>query len=235
MPRIDTILFDFDGTLADSIDLIVTTFRQATEEVLGAPLPDKIVLDNLGRPLSEYFEQLAPSGKADELIRAYRRHNLENHDALIREYPHVRETVAELAARGYRLGIVTSKGRELTGKGLAAVGLKELFSVVVTLEDTEHHKPSPEPIEFALEKLNAKRRRAAYVGDSPWDIVSGKAAGVMTVAVLWGGFSEADLAASGPDLIVRDPRRLLELFPAPSEEGAPGPRGRHRAGREGRE
>jgi pyrophosphatase PpaX len=224
-PRdVEAILFDFDGTLADTIDLIVASFRFATRAVLGKPLPDEVVLKNLGRPLGEYLEKLAPPGRAEELIAVYRRHNMENHDRLIREYPHVRETVEELSRRGYRLGVVTSKGRELAAKGMAALGFGGLFAPVVALEDTTRHKPDPEPIGHALTKLHTTRRRAAYVGDSPWDIVAGRAAGVVTVAVTWGGFSRPDLEAADPDRIVTDPLELLEVFASP-------PLGRTEAGR----
>lgn len=219
---VEAILFDFDGTLADSIPLILESYRYATRAVLGRPLPDEILTANLGRPLIEQMRILVPE-QADELMRVYREHNLANHDRMIGVFPHVREVLDALAARGYALALVTSKGRELARRGLEATGLADLLATVVGLEDTEAHKPDPAPVLAALERLGVASERAAYVGDSPFDLAAGRSAGVWTVGTTWGPFSSLELERAEPDALIDDPRQLLELFgPAPAE-GLPAP------------
>lgn len=210
---VEVILFDFDGTVADSIPLLLESFRYASRTVLGAALPDELLLANVGRPLIDQMRVVAPD-HADELLRVYREHNLAHHDKMISAYPDVGEVLGGLAHRGYRLGIVTSKARALADKGLEVLGLEDTFEVVVAFEDTGEHKPGGEPVGYALEVLEVPASRAAYVGDSPFDVASGRAAGVRTIGVTWGAFREDTLVGAGPDLIIRAWRELLEVLPS---------------------
>lgn len=216
---IRVILFDFDGTLADTIPLIVASHRHATRAVLGEALPDGLLLANLGRPLADQMRVFDPA-RAEELLAAYREHNALHHDDMIRAYPGVFETVKCLGERGYSLGVVTSKGRGSALRGIEAVGLGGLFHTIVTLEDTDRHKPEPDPVLEGLARIGGKPGEAAYVGDSPFDIVAGLGAGVLTVAVTWGPFAAEELAAAGAHRMVGRPEDLLEVFAARSDRAA---------------
>jgi pyrophosphatase PpaX len=200
-------LFDFDGTLADSLDLIMASFRHATGRVLGA-VPDEAVLRaGIGRPLIDQMRGLDPE-RAEELYDVYVEHNLRHHDDLLRPFPGVDELLAALRAQRRRLGIVTSKRRATAERGAELLGLGA-FEVLVGWEDTDAHKPGPEPVLRALELLGADAADALYLGDAPWDIRCGRAAGAATAAVLWGAGSRDELAAERPDLIFEHPRAVL--------------------------
>ena len=198
-------LFDFDGTLVDTTDLIYQSMRHATGEVLGREISRDVLMANVGQPLPRQMELLSAE-HAEALLDSYRLHNEENHDALIREFPGVEESLARLKAAGVRVGVVTSKRRFSVDMALKSFpGLGEVVDAWVTMEDTTEHKPRPEPLLKGLEMLgNVPREQAAYVGDSPFDVTAAKAAGVESVAVSWGAFSEDALRAAEPDQLVPD-------------------------------
>jgi pyrophosphatase PpaX len=198
-------LFDFDGTLVDTTDLIYQSMRHATGEVLGREISRDVLMANVGQPLPRQMELLSAE-HAEALLDSYQLHNEANHDALIREFPGVEESLARLKAAGVRVGVVTSKRRFSVGMALKKFpGLGDVVDQWVTMEDTTEHKPRPEPLLKGLEMLgNVPREQAAYVGDSPFDVTAAKAAGVESVAVSWGAFSEDALRAAEPDQLVPD-------------------------------
>ena len=198
-------LFDFDGTLVDTTDLIYQSMRHATGEVLGREISRDVLMANVGQPLPRQMELLSAE-HAEALLDSYRLHNEENHDALIKEFPGVEESLARLKVAGVRVGVVTSKRRFSVDMALKNFpGLGDVVDQWVTMEDTTEHKPRPEPLLKGLELLgNVPREQAAYVGDSPFDVTAAKAAGVESVAVNWGAFSEDALRAAEPDHLVPD-------------------------------
>jgi pyrophosphatase PpaX len=205
------VLFDLDGTLIDSIELIVNSARHAFEKC-GHPMPsaEEWVAD-LGMPLRAMFGRfITDDALMDDLVAGYREYQLANHDRLVRPYEEVEATLRTLHQRGYALAVVTSKGEPLAHRGLAHVGLDGFFDVVVGLESCTRHKPDPEPVRIALDRIGIGPEAAAFVGDSPHDMAAGRAAGVTTIAALWGPFSRAQLASSGPDYYIR---RMGELLP----------------------
>jgi len=197
---IEVVLFDLDGTLIDTIELILSSMRHATAEVLGEALPDDVLLHNVGVPLRVQMGEFAP-GREDELLCVYRAHNAIVHDQLVCEYPGTEEALQAVVARGYRLGIVTSKSVEVAQRGIDRFGLGEFFETLVGYEDTEIHKPEPAPLLLAAERMGVDIGRCCYVGDSPHDMNAGKAAGAVTVAALWGPFRER-VSETGPDFVI---------------------------------
>lgn len=198
-------LFDFDGTLVDTTDLIYQSMRHAAGEVLGREVSREVLMANVGQPLPRQMELLSAE-HAEALLNSYRLHNEENHDALIKEFPGVEEALAYLRSAGVQVAVVTSKRRFSVDMALKNFpGLGEVVDQWVTMEDTTEHKPRPEPLHKGLELLgNVSREEAAYVGDSPFDVAAAKAARVKSVAVSWGAFSEEALRAAGPDHLVPD-------------------------------
>jgi len=198
-------LFDFDGTLVDTTDLIYQSMRHAAGEVLGREVSREVLMANVGQPLPRQMELLSAE-HAEALLNSYRLHNEENHDALIQEFPRVEESLARLHSAGVRVGVVTSKRRFSVDMALKTFpGLGEVVDAWVTMEDTTEHKPGPEPLLKGLELLGGvPREEAAYVGDSPFDVAAARAARVRSVAVSWGAFSEEALRAAEPDHLVPD-------------------------------
>ena len=209
-PGFDPVVFDLDGTVVDSVELIVKSFRHATSTVLGEVLPDEFIVAGVGRPLRAQMERLSAE-HAQELYDVYREYNHRRHDELIRGYDGIEEVLDALQAAGRRTGIVTSKSRDTTAMAFRAVGLEKRFDVVVTATDTTEHKPSPVPLQLCLQRLGATAAGSIYVGDSPYDIQAGAAAGMTTAAVAWGVFGREVLLASDPDFWLDKPRDLLAL------------------------
>ena len=207
--RYATVLFDLDGTLIDSGAMILASFRYATASVLEREIPDEELLAAVGSStLHEQMRAFEPD-RVDELVAAYREHNVPLHSAL-RPCAGMLDVVARLRAERRKLGIVTAKRHATIELAFSALPLARSFDVVVGSDDTERHKPHPEPILLALERLGAPASSAAYVGDAPFDIRAARAAGVAAIAVTWGGIHGAErLASEGPDALVDTPEELL--------------------------
>jgi pyrophosphatase PpaX len=199
-------LFDFDGTLVDTTEMIFQSMRHATSSVLGRDdLSREELLANVGQPLPRQMEIL-DAEKAELLLEAYRAHHEEHHDALIGEFPGVDEALYRLRTAGVRIVVVTSKRRRSVEMALEKFpGLDLVVDLFVTMEDTTEHKPHPEPLLKGLELAgDVPKDKAVYVGDSPFDVKAAKAAGLRSVAVSWGAFSEDTLREAEPDHLVPD-------------------------------
>ena len=209
MTGYDPVLLDLDGTVIDSVALIRESHRHAVRTVLGRELPDDVLVANVGRPLLQQMEAFSPE-RARELLDVYREWNHAHTADLLLAYEGLEDALAELRADGRRLGIVTSKSHgtvELAWSVLPS--LRGLFDAVIAAEDTDRHKPDPEAVLAALDRLGAPAGRPAYVGDSPFDLRAGREAGVATIAVTWGFFPRDELEAEEPDLVVETPAELV--------------------------
>ncbi|MDI6709616.1 MAG: HAD-IA family hydrolase [Thermoanaerobacterales bacterium] len=197
MQGIQTVLFDLDGTLVDSLSLIQDTY-QAVFRHMGLPWGDGEVMRFIGISLREIAARFAPS-RADEFIRFYQREYERGHDARLRTFPGSRSILESLGRRGYQTGVVTSKGRHGACLALRLLQLEELFDIMVTADDVHRTKPHPEPVVKALRALGTPPWGAVFVGDSPFDFEAGRRAGVRTLAVSWGLTPLQDLNSFGVD------------------------------------
>jgi pyrophosphatase PpaX len=205
------VLFDLDGTLIDTIELIRVSFRHATRTVLGHELPDEVTMRNVGQPLIEQFREMAPD-HYEELLAVYREFNHAKHDELAKEYPGTRETLRELRERGLPIGIVTSKGDVAATMGIDRFGLREYADIIVTADDVETHKPDPYPLTHAATRLGVEMRYCMYVGDSPHDMQAAVAARAVAVAALWGAFTAREVLVPGTDFALNDITELPTLL-----------------------
>jgi pyrophosphatase PpaX len=212
VPRYTTVLFDLDGTLIDSIRLILDSFHH-TFAHFGLPAQtDEFWLATVGTPLVTVFAPWAKDGLTLEAIVAvYRDYNITHHDARVRAYPGVPAMVRALAARGIKLGVVTSKNRTGTQRGLRAAGLDDAIEIRVCADDVTRHKPHREPVDRAVALLGADPRETLFVGDSVHDMDAGRAAEVGTGAALWGPFERHHLARSEPHHWLDAPEDVLRL------------------------
>ncbi len=206
-----TVLFDLDGTILDTVGLILASYRHVHEEHLpDHDLDSDHFRRRLGTPLLDVFRELVGDGvRVAELVEHYRAHNRSRHDEMVRAYPGILTLLGELRVRGIRTGVVTSKIRDVTLRGLNISGVAAHIEVVVSVDDVVHPKPHPEPVVAALTRLGADPATALYVGDAPSDIAAGRAAGVRTGAVLWGPFRRDELAPHCPDHWFTHPREIL--------------------------
>jgi pyrophosphatase PpaX len=199
------VLLDFDGTIVDTTELIHQSMLRATDEVLGRRLDRETLMANVGKPLPRQMELLDPE-KAEDLLESYLLHNDKLHETLIKEFPNVQTSLARLRDAGLRLAVVTSKRRHSVEMALNSFpGLREVVDAFVTMEDTTEHKPLPAPLLKGLQLLgDVPPEKAAYVGDAPFDVTAARAAGVMSVAVSWGAFTEEALLAAEPDYLFEE-------------------------------
>lgn len=216
LQKVRYLLFDLDGTLTDTTELILSTFRE-TLRLLGLPArSDEELLSQVGRPLHLQMRDIDHK-RADELSALYARLYRKFHGRLAREIPGIRESLTVLKERGYRMAVVTSKRSSGTRYDLEYFGLEALIETVITAEDTDNHKPHPEPPLKALERLGASPGEATFIGDSPFDIRSARGAGMSAGAVEWSPFPRDILEAESPDYWVSTPRSLTLLFPGPEK------------------
>ena len=199
-PRFQTVLFDLDGTLADTIPLIVASYQHAFRSVLAEEVEEARARAWIGRPLLPALLEEAPDHGHD-LDRAYREWNLANTARLIRRYDGVPEMLLELAEASVRTAVATSKRRETARMALEGVGIDHLVDVVAALEDTTHHKPEPDPLLHAAASLGVDPADCVYVGDATVDVLAARAAGMAALAVTWGAGERAALVATEPDAV----------------------------------
>ena len=209
---IRAVLYDFDGTLADSTELIMRCYRHTMATHLGQAPPDEEWLSGFGTPLETQIARFARTpAEHDAMLATYREHQDELHDTLLRPFPGAAETVVELERRGVALALVTSKLRRSTLRGMDLCGITRHFPVIITPEDVRNPKPHPEPVLAALERLGVSAAETVFVGDSPHDIASGRQAGTRTAAALWGPFPREALLAERPDVLLHRQEDVLAL------------------------
>jgi pyrophosphatase PpaX len=210
--RFPIVLFDLDGTVIDSGAIILASMRHAAREVLGVEVPDEQLMAAVGGPGLEAQMQALSPDRADELVTVYRAHNEPLHDELVC-CAGMDEVLVQLKDEGRRLGIVTAKRRQTVELAFARIPIEHLFETVVGGDETKRHKPDPEPLLLALERLGAAPDEAVYVGDAPFDVKAAKAAGLYSVGVSWGGIhGRQRLEAEEPDALVDTTEELLGVL-----------------------
>lgn len=212
--NIKAVLFDLDGTLLDTHDLILRSFRHSTQKVLGRNIPDDELMKKVGQPLEAQMWDFTDDLEVhDLLLTTYRDYNHEVHDAAVRAYDGVGEVLAALRERGLRTAVVTSKRHALAQRGIDVCGLSDFVEFVVGPDDFPAHKPDPGPVRYGCELMGLAPEECVYVGDSPYDIQAGNGAGCTTVACTWGMFAPELLAEQNPAFTIDRPEGLLGLLP----------------------
>jgi pyrophosphatase PpaX len=202
------ILFDLDGTVINTNELIFQSFEYALENVLHTTLSRDVLRTTFGKPLAQIMEEMG-GNQAQELRKAFVDYSIA-HETDIYLFPHVEDTLKELKARNIGTAVVTSRLYRSALRDLHQFELEKYFDVFITPEATEKHKPNPEPALKALELLGIKPQEAIMVGDSGLDLLCGKQAGCKTAAVRYSLFPEEELAQHQPDYMLDS---LLDLLP----------------------
>ena len=208
--RFPVVLFDLDGTVVDSGAIILASMRHATREVLGQEFRDDELLRAVGGPGLEAQMAVFAPDQVDELVRVYRAHNEPLHGEL-EACLGMEDVLVQLRREGRRLGVVTAKRRATVELAFARIPLGHMFETVVGGDETERHKPDPEPLLVAAGRMAVSPDVCAYVGDSPFDVRAARAAGMHAVAVTWGRIHDREkLEREQPDAIVDTAKELLE-------------------------
>lgn len=205
------VLFDLDGTLVDSIGLLVQSMEYAYEGRMHRPTISEWV-QLIGTPLDDMLGRWAENAADVDLLKArYREHQFAKHDEMTTAYPGAVETIRALHAAGHPLAVVTSKLEMGARRSLKFIGVEECFSTVVGIDQTTRHKPDPAPVLHALSLLGAAPSEALFIGDSTHDMHAGRAASVRTAAALWGPYSRAELEPTRPDYWLTGMHEVLPL------------------------
>lgn len=210
------LLFDLDGTLIDSIGLLLDCMEFAFSERTHRPTRAEW-LAGIGTPLrTQLAEWSADEGDIEVLVTKYRDFQDLHLERLTTLYPGVRDCLDWARERGHPLAIVTSKGKGMTARSLTHVGIDQLFDTIVTYEETTRHKPLADPVLLACERLGVAPADAIFVGDSPHDMFSGRAAGSRTAAALWGPFRRDELEPAEPTHWLGNIEELRNLIEHPA-------------------
>src|SRR4051812_42828734 len=165
------LLFDLDGTLIDSIELIMSSMHHAFDGYAARVPTDDEWRALIGRPLTDSFREFVDDeAEIQRLIGRYREYQLAHHDRLVRPYEGIVEAIRAFADTGHPMALVTSKADWLAERALRHVGLDAAIPVVVGCDSCTRHKPHPEPVQRALALLGASPHDSIFVGDSPHDI-----------------------------------------------------------------
>ncbi|MBP1969412.1 pyrophosphatase PpaX [Virgibacillus natechei] len=208
--NIHTILFDLDGTLIDTNELIFASFDHTFKQYNLSFTREELAEFN-GPPLIETLKKIDPV-RAENMIATYREHNHANHDKYVTAFPQVTDTIYQLKSKGIKLGIVSTKMSEAVKMGLALTELDTFFESVITLDDVTQAKPHPEPIWKALEDLQADPATTLMVGDNHHDIEAGQNAHVQTAGVAWSQKGKERLLEYDPTYMLEEMHDLLKII-----------------------
>ncbi|MCB2288687.1 pyrophosphatase PpaX [Clostridium sp. CS001] len=208
---IKNILFDLDGTLLDTNELIIQSFKHTYKTHLNKDVDKDEIIKSFGEILKITLDREFGE-HSDEAIKTYRNFQVENFEKLIAIHQGVKEGIIELYSQGYKLGVVTSRLNDSAIRGLKHFGLMEYFQSIIGADDTDKHKPDPTPAFMALKEMGGKPEETMIVGDSPFDILCGKNAGIKSVAVGWSALPMDTILKYEPDYVVDSMEELITLI-----------------------
>ncbi len=215
MSKIKAVLFDFDGTIMDTNTIILKSWQHTFNMVLGRDPDFEVIKQTFGEPLDETMAKLFPDRDTHEMVETYRNYQRHIYKDDITMFPGTKEVIEELKRRGFRVAIVTSRLWSSTTQGLYKFDIAHMFDAVVSAEDTTIHKPDPTPILLCLDKLGIGPDEALMVGDSKFDILCARNAGVPSVLVSWTiSVTDEQRAALAPDYYIEDPAEILGIVEA---------------------
>lgn len=207
---IKTVLIDFDGTLANTNGIVIRSFQHTYRTFQGREEKEAVITRSFGEPLRTTMARVFGAEYEDEAVEVYRSYQMDRFESLIEPFPGMDELVRQLKAKGYQTALVTSRVKESAVRGLRKFGLEEEFDVITTVDDLMKHKPDPECIYVTLEKLGASPEEAVMLGDSRFDILCARNAGVRSILVDWSVMPEEERQAVRADFLAKTPEEILK-------------------------
>lgn len=210
------IVFDFDGTLADTTATILRTYNMAIKEMGADSRTDAECQATIGIPLRDGFRQLYPDfseAELDRCVKTYRKIFNENKQQLIPKlYPGVKETLAKLAEQKIQMSVASSRSRDSLVEFCDDNDITEYFDLILGADDVTHAKPDPEPVLVTLNRLGQRPEDTVVVGDMPVDVAMGKGAGCKTIGVTYGNSTRKDLENAGATCVIESFPQLTETI-----------------------
>ncbi len=194
-------IFDLDGTILDSNSLNLESFLYTCRKHLDKDIPQEEIIKLFGRPLFEQMEYFSTK-KAKDMVNTYRTYTKKVHDQKVNLFPQSKSILKKLNKKNYKCVLVTSKTKYFAQRALNLFEIDQYFKIKIFYEDSIHHKPSPEPYLLALNKINLPINSILSIGDSPYDIIASKRAGLKTAIVGWSQFSKKQIQQAEPDYII---------------------------------
>jgi pyrophosphatase PpaX len=218
--NIDTVLFDFDGTIMNTNDIILESWRYTFNKLLGAEPNESELLDTFGEPIDDCVAKLFPNSDQDEVKRVYRGYQFAHYEEKIHLFPGIFELIEKLHENHIKMAVVTNRLRNSTEIGLKLFGLDKFIDLVVAFDDVEANglraKPEPDAALYAIDKLGSVPETSMLVGDTLNDIISGNRAGVTTVRVAWAiakdGAHNAESVEALPDFFIDEAMELVDII-----------------------
>jgi len=221
--NIDTVLFDFDGTIMNTNDIIISSWQHAFLELTGQEGSLEEIKRSFGERLDDTVRRFFPDVNPEDVMEAYRSFHYDRFAESISLFAGIAELLERLKSEGYAMGLVTARMLKTTKVGMDKYGLDRYFNAVVSVEDTANPKPAPDPILLCLERLGKEPRQAIMVGDTKHDIQSARAAGV-TASVLVGwslAVPPGERGGSeGPDFVIDEADGLMDVLSGLNGQGA---------------
>ncbi|MBI3989483.1 MAG: HAD-IA family hydrolase [candidate division NC10 bacterium] len=210
---VDLIIFDFDGTLADTREDLAASVNYALRELFLPQLPVDVIIGFVGEGITPLLERILGPERlhlVEEAVALYTKHHRDHLLDKTCLYPGVPEVLEHF--RGKKKAIISNKSCEFTARIAEGLRIADHFALILGGDSTSHRKPHPEPVEKVLEALGVTRKRTVMVGDSPLDVLAGKRAGLLTSAVTYGFRTREELMKAGPDLLLDDLRELTRYL-----------------------
>ncbi len=205
---VKAVLFDLDGTLVDSETIASEATQKAFLEIMERPMTDGENAKLKGRPVKKILSEWFPD-HGDKVYGTILSH-FSTRISEIEPFEGIRELLQGLTSKGIRMAVVTSGQREVAEQLLAPSGLSSYFEFAVCQEDTERHKPDPEPLLLAAGKLGVSNEDCAYIGDQPYDMRAAGKAGMMALGAAWGPGDRNILEDNGAMAVFEKPDLVLE-------------------------
>jgi HAD superfamily hydrolase (TIGR01549 family) len=199
MNKFKGIIFDIDGTLTSTNDLIFASFNFITKKYLGKTFSDEEILKWFG-PTEDVILKEFCGDDYEKAREEYYKYYSDNH-FMADIYPGIKEILDELKANEVLLSIYTGKGKEAATITLKKLNIYKYFDLIITGDEVKEHKPSPEGIEIFLDKFNLKKDEVIMIGDSPSDINAARSAGVKVASVLWDSLSKNKVLKMDSDYV----------------------------------
>lgn len=225
MSKYDTVLFDFDGTVVDSTDAVLGAWKHTYEVLKPGRYNEEACLSTFGEQLDASLHKYFPETPVNEVVSIYRDWQISRLPQLVHAFPGIFEALKEIHDAGYKTGLVTSRHKETADVLFDIFNVREFFDAIVVCEDTERHKPDPEPIDRALNILGSEAEKSLYVGDAVYDLLTSHNAGVDYALVMWTKTYEVIRDETGvpvkavsgmtddqPEYFIETPDRIIDVL-----------------------